>query len=103
LFQVFDILAHGAVLPLEANVGEGGQHFQARMVGGEKFLRAAGAREFATPETAKSKAQLPDRLDHHALTSEPCGRAFGGERKGPVGSGPGRGPSGGVWKDRASG
>jgi hypothetical protein len=26
LFQFFDILAHGAVFPLEANVGEGGQH-----------------------------------------------------------------------------
>jgi hypothetical protein len=33
LFQFFDVLAHDAVLPLEANVGEGGQHFQARMVG----------------------------------------------------------------------
>jgi hypothetical protein len=73
------------------------------MVGRKEFLRAAGAREFAKPESPKSKAQLPDRLDHHALTSEPRGRAFGGERKRPVGSGPGRGPSGGVWKDRARG
>ena len=103
LFQFFDILAHGAVFPLEANVGEGGQHFQARMVGRREFLRAAGAREFAKPESAKSKAQLPDRSDHRAPTTEPCGRAFGGERKEPVGSGPGRGPSGGVWKDRAHG
>jgi hypothetical protein len=37
LFQFFNILAHGAVLPLKANVGEGGQHSQARMVGRRKF------------------------------------------------------------------
>ena len=37
LFQFFDILAHGAVLPLETSVGEGGQHSQARMVGEEKI------------------------------------------------------------------
>jgi len=37
LFQFFDILAHDAVLPLEANVGEGGQHSQARMVGRRNF------------------------------------------------------------------
>jgi hypothetical protein len=43
LFQFFGILAHGAVLPLEVNVGEGGQHSQARMVGRRKFLRAARA------------------------------------------------------------
>src|SRR5208283_4709461 len=103
LFQLFDILAHGAVFPLEANVGEGGQHSQARMVGGRKFLRAAGAKEFAEPESAKSKAQLPDRSDHRAPTTEPCRRAFGGERKQPVESGPVRGPSGEVWKDRARG
>ncbi len=102
LFQFFDILAHGAVFPLEANVGEGRQHSQARMVGRRKFLRAARAKEFAESESAKSKAQLPDRSDHHALTSEPRERAFDGERKEPVGSSPGRWPSGGVWKDRAS-
>jgi len=77
LFQFFDVLAHGAVLPLEANVGEGGQHSQARMVGNGKFLRDARAREFAEPESAKTKAQLLDRSDRHAPTSEPCGRAFG--------------------------
>ena len=42
LFQFFDILAHGAVFPLEANVGEGGQHFQARMVGGRNFSEPQG-------------------------------------------------------------
>ena len=101
LFQFFEVLAHGAVFPLDANVGKDGQHSQARMVGRRKFLRAARARGFAEPESAKTKAQLPARSDHHASTSEPCGRAFGGERKEPVGSGPVRGPSGEVWKDRA--
>jgi hypothetical protein len=33
LFQFFDVLAHDAVLPLEASVGDCCQHFQARMVG----------------------------------------------------------------------
>jgi hypothetical protein len=69
--------------------------------GWRNFLRAARAREFAKPESARTKAQLGDRRDRHAPASEPCGRAFGGERKVPVGSGPGRGPSGEVWKDRA--
>jgi hypothetical protein len=101
LFQFFDILAHGAVLPLEANVGEGGQHSQARMVGRRKFLRAAEARGYAEPESAQTKVQLGDRADQQAPTIEPRGRAFRGERKGPVGSGPVRGPSGEVWKDQA--
>jgi hypothetical protein len=73
LFQFFDVLAHGAVFPLDANVGKDDQHSQARMVGRRKFLRAARAKEFAEPESAKTKAQLPDRSDHHAPTSEPCG------------------------------
>ena len=101
LFQFFDILAHGAVLPLEANVGEGRQHSQARMVGQGKFLRDARARGFAEPESAKTKAPPGDRPDHRTPASELRGRAFGGERKEPVGSGPVRGPSGEVWKDRA--
>ncbi len=33
LFELFEILAHGAVLSPETSVGEGGQHSQARMVG----------------------------------------------------------------------
>ena len=37
LFQFFGILAHSAVFPLKANVGEGRQHSQARMVGEEVF------------------------------------------------------------------
>jgi hypothetical protein len=73
LFQFFDILAHGAVFPLDANVGEGRQHSQARMVGRRKFLKAARAKEFAEPESAKTKAQLADRSDHHAPTTESCG------------------------------
>ena len=101
LFEFFDVLAHGAVLPPEANVGEGRQHSQARMVGGGNFLRDARAREFAEPESAKTKAQLRDRPDHRAPASEPRERAFGGERKGPVGSGPGRSTSGEAWRNRA--
>src|SRR6266481_1665504 len=103
LFQFFDILAHGAVFPLEANVGEGSQHSQARMVGRRKFLRAARAKEFAEPESAKTKIQLADRSVHRTPASESCGRAFGKKRKEPAESGPVRGPSGGVWKDRACG
>jgi hypothetical protein len=81
LFQFFDILAHGAVFPLEANVGGGRQHSQARMVGRRKFLKAARAKEFAEPESAKTKAQLADRSDHRTPASESCGRAFGGKKK----------------------
>ena len=73
LFQFFDILAHGAVLPLDANVGQGGQHSQARMVGRRKFLRAAAARGYAEPESAQTKARLGDRADHQAPTIEPRG------------------------------
>src|SRR6266403_2300321 len=46
LFQFFDVLAHGAGFPLEANVGEGRQHFQARMVGGEIFSETQGPKNF---------------------------------------------------------
>ena len=56
LFQFFDILAHGAVLPLEANVGEGGQHSQARMVGGEMFSETQG------PENLQNRSQPRQRL-----------------------------------------
>jgi len=81
LFQFFDILAHGAVFPLEANIGEVRQHSQARMVGRRKFLRDARAKEFAEPESAKTKAQLADRSDHRTPASESCGRAFGRKKK----------------------
>jgi hypothetical protein len=53
----------------------------------------ARAREFAEPESAKTKAQLGDRRDRRVPANEPRGRAFDGERKVPVGNGPGR-PSG---------
>jgi hypothetical protein len=103
LFEFFDVLAHDAVLPLEANVGEGGQHSQARMVGQGKFLRDARAREFAEPESAQTTAQLGDRPDHRAPASESHERAFGGERKGPVGSGPGHSTSDEAWRNPARG
>src|SRR5437016_4190572 len=37
LFEFFDILVHGVVLPPEANVEEGRRHSQARMVGALKI------------------------------------------------------------------
>ena len=42
LSEFFEVLTHGTVLPLDANVGEGGQHSQARMVGGEIFSETQG-------------------------------------------------------------
>src|SRR6267142_339096 len=71
--------------------------------GWSNFLSAAGARGFAEPESAKTKAQLGGRPDRRAPASESCGRAFGGERKVPGGSDPCRSTSGEVWKDRARG
>jgi hypothetical protein len=56
LFQFFDALAHGAVSPLEANVGEGRQHFQARMVGGEIFSETQG------PKNLQNRNQRTQRL-----------------------------------------
>ena len=55
LFQFFDVLAHGAVLPLEAKVGEGGEHSQARMVGGEIFSATQG------PENLQNRSQPRQR------------------------------------------
>lgn len=56
LFEFFEILAHGAVLPLEANVGEGGQYSQARMVGGEIFSEPQG------PQDLQNRIQPRQRL-----------------------------------------
>ena len=55
LFQFFEVLAHDAVSPLEANVGEGRQHFQARMVGGEIFSETQG------PENLQNRTQPRQR------------------------------------------
>jgi hypothetical protein len=56
LFEFFEILAHGAVLPLEANVEEGGQNSQARMVGGEIFSATQG------PQYLQNGSQLRERI-----------------------------------------
>ncbi len=56
LFQFFDVLAHDAVLPLEASVGDCCQHFQARMVGGEIFSETQG------PENLQNRSQRTQRL-----------------------------------------
>jgi hypothetical protein len=55
LFQFFDVLAHDAVLPLEASVGDSCQHFQARMVGGEIFSESQG------PENLRNRSQPGQR------------------------------------------
>ena len=56
LFQFFDVLAHGAVFPLEANLGEGRQHSQARMVGSRNFSEPQG------PENLQNRSQPRQRL-----------------------------------------
>ena len=90
-------------MPLEAKVGEGGEYSQARMVGGEIFSATQGPEKFSKPEPAKTKVQLGDRPDRREPTSESHERAFGGERKGPVGSGPGRSTSDEAWRNPARG
>src|SRR5260370_37501747 len=55
LFQFFDVLAHDAVLPLEASVGDCCQHFQERMVGGEIFSEPQG------PENLQNRSQPGQR------------------------------------------
>jgi hypothetical protein len=50
--EFFDVLAHGAVLPLEPSVGGGRQHSQARMVGEENFFS-----ETQGPENLQNRSQ----------------------------------------------
>jgi hypothetical protein len=101
LFQLFEILAHGAVL------APGDERRRRRPVfpgkdGGwnRKFLRDAVAREPAEPDSAPIMAKPRDRPERRAPANGLRGRAFGAERKPLVGSGPGRSTSGGGWKDR---
>jgi hypothetical protein len=101
LSEFFDGLAHGAVFASGCERRRRWPAFPGKDGGRRNFLRDVRAREFAEPGSAKLKAQLGDRTDRHVPTSEPHERAFGGEKKGPVGSGPVRGPSGEAWKDRA--
>src|SRR4030095_2046196 len=54
LFELFQILVHGAGVPSRSRVRDGGRHSQARMVGGEVFLNpqrpeAAEKREDSGP------------------------------------------------------
>lgn len=70
--------------------------------GWEKILlRGARAKEFAQPESDKTKAALGDRPDRRVSASDPRGQAFDAEKKPPVESAPNRSTSGEVWKDRA--
>lgn len=55
LFELFQILAHGIGVPSRSSARDGGQHSQARMVGGTSFLKPAAARSDA--ETGKRWAR----------------------------------------------
>jgi hypothetical protein len=101
LSEFFDVLTHGAVFASGAERRRKPSTFPGKDGGLRNFLRDARAREFAELELAKIKVRLRDRPDRRAPTSERRERAFDGEKKGPVGSGPARGPSGEAWKDRA--
>ena len=101
LSEFFEVLAHGALFASGAERRRKPSTFPGKDGGWRNFLRDARAREFAEPESAKIKVQLGDRPDRRAPASEPRERAFRGETKGPVGNGPARAPSGGVWRGRA--
>ena len=73
LFEFFDILAHGAVLPPETNVEESRQHSQARMVGDEKISQRRRGQRICRTGVSSDKARLRDRPDPRALTSGPDG------------------------------
>jgi len=70
LFEFFEVLAHGAVLPSESERRRRWPAFPGKDGGWRNFLRAAAAREFAEPESAKTKAQLGDPPEHRASASE---------------------------------
>src|SRR5258708_18883159 len=92
LLQFSDDLAHDAVLPLEASVGDCCQHFQERMVGGEIFSEPQG------PENLQNRSQpgqRPSLVIGGIATRQPVSHA--GERlvekgKGRLGAVPARGP-----------
>src|SRR5258708_19302115 len=81
LFQFFDVLAHDAVLPLEASVGDCCQHFQERMVGGEIFSEPQG------PENLQNRSQpgqRPSLVIGGSATAHPpqrCGSPFRPKKK----------------------
>src|SRR5260370_21853431 len=92
LFQFFDLLPHGAVLPLEASVGDCWQPFQERMVGGEIFSEPQG------PENLQNRSQpgqRPSLVIGGIATPQPAshgGGRFGEKGKGRLGAVQGRGP-----------
>jgi serine/threonine protein kinase len=99
-----DLFSFGAVL-YEMATGRMAFPGNTAAVIHEAILNRAPARlTQANPDMPSELERILDKArDRHAPASEPCWRAFGGERKVPVGSGPGRGPSGEVWKDRVHG
>ena len=70
LLEFFEILAHGAVSASESERRGRWPAFPGKDGGWRNFLRAAGAREPAEPESAKTKAQLGDQPEHQAPASE---------------------------------
>jgi len=71
LFEFFEVLAHGAVLPSGSERRRRWAAFPGKDGGWRNFLRAAGAREFVEPpESAKTKAQLGDPPEHQVPASE---------------------------------
>jgi len=67
--EFFEILAHG-LFCLWGERRRRWPAFPGKDGGRRNFLRVAGARGFAEPESAKRKAPLRDRPDHQALASE---------------------------------
>ena len=102
MFELFEILAHGAFFASGDEPKRKGTAFPGKDGGGiEKSLRDAKAREPAEPEPVPILAQLGDRAERRAPTNGPGERTFGAERKPPVGSGPGRSTNDAGWRDRA--
>jgi len=99
LFQFFQILAQGGRLAFGDQRRRGPTLLPGKDGGGRKnSLRDGGARGLAEPESAK--AELRDLPDCGASANEQGGRVSGAGRNEPVALGPGRGPSGGAWRDR---
>jgi len=71
-----------ALLPLEANVGEGGQHSQARMVGEEIFSEPQGPEDLQNPS---QPSQRPSLLIDRITRCQPVSDA--GERLAEKGKG----------------
>src|SRR5262249_12770075 len=100
LFDFFEVLSHGRVFASR----DEGRRTPAAFPGKDgrrrgKFLSGGGARGPAEQESAKTG--LRDSPDRAASANERRGPVCGAGRNEVVAQGPGRGPSGGGWRDRA--